>query len=92
MLLQMNSNSLVTELKQKQTNKQPNKIYLIKDWVSKLNYKIEFFVLYNGRQYILLEYIPEDWMCPVLLNNLSVGIFLKTIQSDKKGMLILVKC
>ena len=46
MLVQMNSNSLEIKQKQKQTNL--NKVY--EDWVSKLNCKIEFLVLYNRHQ------------------------------------------
>ena len=44
-LLQMNSNSLVNKQKLKQT-----KTNKYEDWVLKLTYKIQFFVLYNGRQ------------------------------------------
>ena len=43
----MNSNLSVTKQSNKQTNKQK---YICSDWVSKLSWKIEFFVLYNGHQ------------------------------------------
>ena len=57
MLLQMNSNSLVIKQKQ-QSNKQPNEIQ--EDWVSKLNFKIEFFVLYNRHQNCLDKSLKGD--------------------------------
>ena len=55
MLLQMNSNSLVTEQNWKQTNKN---ICLYENWVSKLNCDIEFFVSYNGHQKSAWKNIP----------------------------------
>ena len=55
----MNSNNLVIKQKQKQTNKQA--IYIDEDWVSKLSYKIEFFVLYNGHQNCLHKSLPNKF-------------------------------
>ena len=52
-LMQMNSNSWETKQKQ---NKQ--KIYIDEDWVLKLNWKIEFFVLYNGHQNCFDKSLP----------------------------------
>ena len=73
-LLQINSNSLVIEQKQKQTNKQTNKnICLYEYRVSKLNGKIKFYVLYNGYEkcldkspiciyeYIVLSFVYLIW-------------------------------
>ena len=47
-LLQISSNSLV--LRQNKQTKKQQQIFVCKYWVSKLNYKIEFFVPYKGHQ------------------------------------------
>ena len=49
----MNSNRLVNKQKQ---NKQTNK-NIYEDWVSKLNYKILFFVPYSRHQNCLDKYL-----------------------------------
>ena len=54
MILKVNSNSLVVKQKQKQTYKQKG---IYKEWVLKLNCKIEFFVRYNGHQNCLDKFL-----------------------------------